>query len=60
MADADKCAACGEIIPESIQVCPLCSKEASEMGNSKNPYYNSEGYADPAVGWAVRSNRYAI
>ena len=26
MADADKCAACGEIIPESIQVCPLCSK----------------------------------
>lgn len=27
MADADKCAACGEIIPEGIQVCPLCSKE---------------------------------
>lgn len=26
MADADKCAACGEIIPEGIQVCPLCSK----------------------------------
>lgn len=26
MADADKCAFCGEIIPEGIQVCPLCSK----------------------------------
>ena len=35
MADADKCAFCGEIISE---------------GNSKNPYYNSEGYADPTVG----------
>lgn len=50
MADADKCAARGEIIPEGIQVCPLCSKEVPEMGNSKSPYYNSEGYADPAVG----------
>lgn len=49
MADADKCAACGEIIPESIQICPLCSKEVPEMGNSKNPYYNSEGHTDPAV-----------
>ena len=50
MADADKCAACGEISPEGIQVCPLCSKEVPEMGNSKNPYYNSKVYADPAVG----------
>jgi len=50
MADADKCAACGEIIPESIQICPLCSKEVPKIGNSKNPYYNSEGYANPAVG----------
>lgn len=37
MADADKCAACGEII------------DVPEMGNSKNPYYNSEGYADPTA-----------
>lgn len=50
MADADKCAACGEIIPEGIRVCPPCSKEVPEMGNSKNPYYSSEGCTDPAVG----------
>ena len=49
MADADKCAACGEIIPEGRQVCPLCSKEVPEMGGNKNPYYNSEGYADPTA-----------
>ena len=54
MADADKCAACGEIIPEGIQVCPLCSKEVPEMGNSKNPYYNSEGYADPTAYGALK------
>lgn len=35
MADADKCAACGEIIPEGRQVCPLCSKEVPEMGGNK-------------------------
>lgn len=35
MADADKCAACGEVIPEGIQVCPLCSKDVPEMGNSR-------------------------
>ena len=49
MADADKRAACGEIIPEGRQVCPLCSKEVPEMGGNKNPYYNSEGYADPTA-----------
>lgn len=49
MADADKCAACGEIIPEGKLGCPPCSKEVPKMGNSKGPYYNSEGYADPAV-----------
>ena len=54
MADADKCAACGEIIPESIKVCPLCLKEVPEMGNSKNPYYNSEGYADPTAYGALK------
>lgn len=43
MADADKCAACGEIIPEGIQVCPLCSKEVPEMGNSKNPLLQQRG-----------------
>lgn len=26
MANADICAACSEISPEGIQVCPLCSK----------------------------------
>ena len=31
MADADKCAACGEIIPEGIQVCPLCSNESKTV-----------------------------
>lgn len=50
MADADICAACGEIIPEGIRVCPPLNKEVPEMGNSKSPYYNSEDYADPAVG----------
>ena len=54
MADADKCAACGEIIPEGRQVCPLCSKEVSEMGGNKNPYYNSEGYADPTAYGALK------
>lgn len=50
MADANICDACGEIIPEGKLGCPPCSKEAPEMGSSKNPYYNSEGYADPVVG----------
>ncbi len=50
MADADKYAACGEIVPEGIRVCPPCSKEAPEMGNSKNPYYKSKGHTEPAVG----------
>ena len=54
MADADKCAACGEIIPEGRRVCPLCSKEAPEMGGNKNPYYNSEGYADPTAYGALK------
>ena len=54
MADADKCAACGEIIPEGRQVCPLCSKEVPEMGGNKNPYYNSEGYADPTACGALK------
>jgi hypothetical protein len=49
MADADKCTVCGEIIPEGRQVCPLCAKEVPDMGNNKNPYYNSEGYADPTA-----------
>ncbi len=59
MADADKCAVCGEIIPEGIQVCPLCSKEVPEMGNSKNPYYNSEGYADPTAYGEFTARKYA-
>lgn len=54
MADADKCAACGEIIPEGRQVCPLCSGEVPEMGGNKNPYYNSEGYADPTAYGALK------
>ena len=54
MADADKCAACGEIIPEGRQVCPLCSKEVHEMGGNKNPYYNSEGYTDPTAYGALK------
>lgn len=54
MADADKCAARGEIIPEGRQVCPLRSKEVPEMGGNKNPYYNSEGYADPTAYGALK------
>lgn len=54
MADADKCAVCGEIIPEGRQVCPLCAEEVPDMGNNKNPYYNSEGYADPTAYGALK------
>ena len=54
MADADKCAFCGEIIPEGIQVCPICEREVP-MGNKDNPYFNSEGYADPTAYAAMRT-----
>lgn len=61
MADADICAACGEIIPEGIRVCPPCSKEVPEMGNSKNLITIARATPIPPP-WVrtVRSNRYAI
>ncbi len=46
MADADKCALCGAIIPEGRQVCPTCSKEEPTM---RGDYFNSEGYPDPTA-----------
>lgn len=36
---------CGKMCPELSAP----TKEVPEMGNSKNPYYNSEGYADPTA-----------
>ena len=30
MADADRCACCGEIIPEGRQVCPQCEGGAED------------------------------
>ena len=54
MSSADRCTVCGEIIPEARQVCPLCEKE-EPMGNKNNPYFNSEGYADPTAFAAISS-----
>lgn len=54
MSNADRCTVCGEIIPEGRQVCPLCEKE-EPMGNKKNPYFNSEDYADPTAFAAISS-----
>ena len=34
--------------------CGAKMPEAPEMGNSKNPYYNSEGYADPTAYGALK------
>lgn len=33
MADADRCAACGDIIPEGTQICPLCKSEMATLSN---------------------------
>ena len=40
----DRCIACGEIIPEGRQVCPIC-QEGAQM--------NKEGYKDPTAEIAV-------
>lgn len=54
MSKADTCVLCGEIIPEGRQVCPLCAKEGP-MGSKNNPYFNSEGYADPTAYRAMKT-----
>lgn len=54
MSRVDVCCFCGEIIPEGRQVCPVCEREAL-MGNKDNPYFNSEGYADPTAYAAMRT-----
>lgn len=54
MSKAETCTVCGAIIPEGRQVCPLCAKEVPQMGENKNPYYNSEGYPDPTAYGALK------
>lgn len=55
MSNADTCLFCGEIIPEGRQVCPSCEKEEPAMGSRNNPYFNSEGYADPTAYHALKA-----
>lgn len=49
MADADRCALCGEIIPEGTQVCPICKTKEVPSMSGKHDFYNSEGYPDPTA-----------
>lgn len=35
MADSDRCACCGEFIPEGRQVCPQCEYKAKENENER-------------------------
>lgn len=55
MSNADTCLFCGEIIPEGLQVCPSCEKEEPAMGSRNNPFFNSEGYADPTAYNALKA-----
>jgi len=51
MINLSGCVCCGSEIPEGRQVCPKCESEAKDM---KNPYFNSEGYADPTAYEALK------
>lgn len=49
----NRCVMCGEIIPEGLEVCPLCKAHIlKEEGDSVNNR-NSEGYYDPTASVAI-------